>query len=194
MSVQKYFFKIDPKVKIFGGFLILIVVSYLLYDFSVAPLLNRQKILKVNLASQKRLVETRRANITKISSLEAELGKRKKELEDIEKKFIVEEKLPSFFAELRDLAGKNNINISMLRVGEKKPITMESEEEEPPQYAELPVDISLNGGYLDTAVFLTQFRERPLMLTVSKMSMLAQDEEAKSIRTDFELILYLVYK
>jgi len=194
MNVQKYFFKIDPKVKIFGGFLILIVVSYLLYDLSVAPLLNRQKTLKMNLASQERLVETRRANITNINSLETELGERKKELEGIERKFIVEEELPSFFAELRNLAGKNNINISMLRVGEKRMITMESEEEDSPQYAELPVDISLNGGYLDTAVFLTQFRERPLMLAVSSMSMLILDEEAKSIRTDFELILYLVNK
>lgn len=194
MSIQKYLFKIDPKIKIFGGFLILMIVSYLLYDLSVAPLLSRQKILKTNLASQKRLVEMRRANITKISSLEAESGERKKELGDIESKFIVEEELPSFFAELRDVAGKNNIDISMLRVGEKKLITMESEEEDPPQYAELPVDISLNGGYLDTAVFLTQLRERPLMLTVSEMSMRALDKEAKSIRTDFELILYLVYK
>lgn len=191
IDIRKYIFKMGIELKLFGGFAVLILVSYILYTFSIIPLINRQKHLKVNLSIQEQLVTSRKADIVNIDSLEEELRMRKEDLKKVEAMFLKEEQLPTLFMEIRKLAEDMDVNIVNLKVLTKKPLKITGEKGSA-EYEELPVDLTLNGDYLNVMTFFTKLREKDILFSIPSLSISRGRGEAGIINLGSRVIFYLV--
>lgn len=196
MDFRELIFKMDIKVKIFGTFVILITVSYFLYSFSIVPLLHQRRSLRKELTAQQRLAEVRLASIDRVDSLEKELAEKKEVLKKINTKFLKEKELPAFFTELRNLIGESNVDIVNLTVQEKQPLSAKpvAEKKGEIKFERLPVNITLQGNYLDIIDFFAQLRKKPTLFTIPRISMRAEDETNESIFTDLQLVFYIIYE
>jgi len=193
MRVREFFFNLDLRIKVGGVFIALAVFSYALYSFAIVPLIERHTHMKTSLEAQEGLAQAKQESGAKIKSLEDLLKEKKGKLRQIEARFIFEEELPSFFKELRGIAARHNIEIGALRLGEKKPISVEEMEGEE-RYEELPAHLSFSGNYLDTVMFLSKIRKESALFSVSRIFMIAYDRRAEVISTNLDLIFYLVRK
>lgn len=193
MRIREFFFNLDMRIKVGGVFIALAAFSCVLYSFAIVPLLGRQARMKANLEFREGLVRTRQENAAEIKSLEDLLKEKKGQLSQVEARFVFEEELPAFFKELRGVAARHNIEIGALRLGEKKPVSVEGMEDEE-GYEELPAHLSFSGNYLDTVTFFSKIRKESALFSISKIFMIAYDRRAEVITTSLDLIFYLVRK
>lgn len=182
---------INAKFKVLSGFVVLIILISSLYGILITPFIIQEKSLKSNLDSRKKLWELRMATIDKIDSLENRLREAEESLKVFDRRFLVEKELPLFFADLRALAGKNNVKISDLTIREKKTLKTNTITEGN-QYAEVPVNVSFNGNYMDTIRLLSELRQKGAIYSVISISLTTEGAEQNSVNTQMQLMLYLI--
>jgi len=201
-DIKDIIFRVDVKVKVLSAFIILIAIPYLIYNFSIVPLLEQQERLALDLSAQQNLLETRKANVTNIEELEAKLKKTKSELEKMEKKFLKEENLPTFFTELRQLAAGNRVEIVNLKFAQKAKAE-KNEKNKPEQeqekngkaaqtYEGLPVRLALTGDYLDVILLISQIRKESALFSIDAMVMYGKNKPDEPLTVELQLVFYII--
>lgn len=193
IDIKKIIAKKRTQIKFIIGAIGLIAASYLIYVFLLTPLFDEQERLRLQLDSQQKILKTRLENINRVDALERELDSTSGKLSEIEKRFLTEERVPAFFEVFRKLAESSYLTIQNLKVGEKQALATGYESKDF-KYDQLPVDVSLNGSYMDIINFLINLKKELAVYNVSKISMYAISDQADSIKADLQLILYLVYE
>jgi len=201
-DIKDIIFRVDVKVKVLSAFIILIIIPYFIYNFSIVPLLAEQKRLTLDFDAQQNLLKTRKANVTNIDKLEAKLKRTKGELEKMEKKFLKEENLPTFFTELRQLAARNRVEIANLKLAqkpkvEKKKKKMPAKKEEQKQkaaqtYEGLPVRLALTGDYLDVIMLISQIRKESALFSIDAMFMYGKNKPNEPLTVELHLVFYII--
>ena len=201
-DIKDIIFRVNVKVKVLSAFIILIVVPYLIYNFSIVPLIEQQKRLALDLSTQQNLLKSRKASVANIDELEAKLKMTKSELEKMEKRFLKEENLPTFFTELRQLAARNKVEIANLKLAQK-PKEEKKEKKKPGQkeeqkqkaaktYEGLPVHLALTGDYLDVIMFISQIRKESALFSIDTMVMYGRNKPNEPLTVELHLVFYII--
>lgn len=192
MNVRNYITTLNINRKILFAFILLALLVFLFYNFSIAPFLERQKKLKLSLLSQKKLLEARLASVEKIDSMESEIVKLQKTLADLNDKFLTRDKLPTFFTSIRNLAEENGVTVLSMQISEKIPEKSQIKSEIS-KYEEVPVNISLSGTCYDMMFFLGKLRQESTLFSISRMIVKPADKKTQTVHTYLQVNLYVAY-
>jgi len=192
MMMKKSGSRMDEKTKMLIGVAVCALVSYVLYNFSIIPLIERQKYLKNDYATRKNILSKTREQASDtegLSVLEKEVQQKADRLKKINGMFVPEEKVPKLFTELRQLAAQNSVEIGTLTVRQKMP----SEEAKGTGFNcdAQPVDMSFTGQYLDVLNFFSNLREKEFLLRIPRLSFHQAGTGPESITADFELFFFV---
>jgi Tfp pilus assembly protein PilO len=145
----------------------------------------------MNFVSQKKLFEARKVSVGQLDQLRADLQALSDESHDLQERFLTEERLSSFFADVRQSANKQGIEI-LIQVKEKQPLS-EGLAVQGISCETLPVDITLNGDYRNMISFLAVLSEEPFLMNIARIAIQAPVEESDIIEANLRLVVYLAH-
>ena len=128
--------------------------------------------------------------IKKVEATVAKLDQHKEEKKVIEKKFEEaskllpgEKEIPSLLDNISSQGTNSGLNVLSFRPGSESPKQF---------YAEIPLQLNIDGPYHNVGVFLDKISKLPRIVTVSRLSMggAAKQEDVMILKTNLNLLTY----
>ncbi|MCX5833181.1 MAG: type 4a pilus biogenesis protein PilO [Deltaproteobacteria bacterium] len=168
-----------PKRKAMLLIVVFLLLGFAYYSVYLQKALSDKGKLEENLASLKQQIAQKQLVIEEMKRYEKEIANLKKDLEIAMAKLPEQKEIPGLLISVSEAGGYGGVEFLLFEPME--PVWKEF-------YAELPVKITVNGGYHDTAQFFERVAKLPRIVNISNIAMEKAKNESKSNLTTTCLI------
>ena len=168
-----------PKRKAMLLIVVFLLLGFAYYSTYLQKALSDKGKLEENLASLKQQIAQKQLVIEEMKRFEKEIAGLKKDLEIAMAKLPEQKEIPGLLISVSEAGGYGGVEFLLFEP--MAPVWKEF-------YAELPVKITVNGGYHDTAQFFERVAKLPRIVNISNIAMEKAKSESKSSLTTTCLI------
>ena len=160
-----------PKRKAMLLIVVFILLGFAYYSVYLQKALSDKSRLEENLASLKQQIAQKHIVIEEMKKFEKEIANLKKDLDIAMAKLPEQKEIPGLLISVSEAGGYGGVEFLLFEP--LAPVWKEF-------YAELPVKITVNGGYHDTAQFFERVAKLPRIVNISNIAMEKAKTETKS--------------
>lgn len=159
--------KVISRTKALLGVIFLAGLSLLLYQSLLIQQLTKSKPIDRYFLAQKRLLAYEEKIIRDPQLLLNKIAQMKRKLENIEGRFIPEQKLAQLFEDLKILVNKTENQLLSLDIRQAIPMGY---------YHKLPFNLSVSGYYVDVILLLNRLENYPRLVNIKDVKIEAPPE------------------
>jgi type IV pilus assembly protein PilO len=160
-----------PKRKAMLLIVVFILLGFAYYSVYLQQALTDKSKLEENLATLKQQIAQKQMVIEEMKRFEKDIANLKKDLEIATAKLPEQKEIPGLLISVSEAGGYGGVEFILFEP--MAPVWKEF-------YAELPVKITVNGGYHDTAQFFERVAKLPRIVNISNIAMEKAKNESKS--------------
>lgn len=175
--------KVISRVKALLGVIFLVGLSLLLYQSLLAQQLVKLKPIERSFLSHKRLLSCQEKIIAEPQLLLSKIAQMKSKLENIEGRFIPEQKLAQLFEDLKILVNKTENQLISLDIKQSVPLG---------RYHKLPFGLSVSGYYVDIILLLNKLEGYPRLVNVKDIKMQVTEEGYRNVLVNLDAEVFVI--
>jgi len=159
------------KIIIMAAPSLIFVILFIAFIF--LPKSNEISILRDSIVKLDSDIASSEVKVQKLDQLKIENEKLKARLAELQEQLPEEKEVSPLLRQISDLGIKSGLQILLWKPGERKPGNL---------YIEIPVQMSVTGGYHNLGVFFSQISNIKRLVNVTNIKI---DSHAKKIKADF---------
>lgn len=172
---------LPKQAKLGIGFGILAVIAGLSYYFVFAPVQGRIAKLEKDLAGLKTEIAQNKANLAALESLKKQAGEVEKKLAALTEKLPSEKEMPQIYRAVNETVFQSGLDIGSFEPRDPRVRDY---------YAEIPIKMTVEGGYHQIGDFFDRLAALPRLITVTDWKFAGLPRLKNPVRAELTLATY----